>query len=164
MKTKYSKPSGTGGRKIPKTLSGIETALSIGSEDEKECAGKYLKPYQGLKLFGTLIALPILSRKIPKTLSGIETRITMGYRFYFTRAGKYLKPYQGLKLLSHLSPEGKCALGRKIPKTLSGIETKDDRTHAIQVRRKIPKTLSGIETTSNEPDRPLIFYHKPENT
>ena len=38
-------------------------------------AGKYLKPYQGLKL---LVALSrkfnYLRRKIPKTLSGIETR------------------------------------------------------------------------------------------
>ncbi len=64
-------------------------------------AGKYLKPYQGLKPGPTSSPQLILGRKIPKTLSGIETKncssaglgiaISIG-------AGKYLKPYQGLKL------------------------------------------------------------------
>ena len=61
-------------------------------------AGKYLKPYQGLKrcvqIFG-ILTTP--SRKIPKTLSGIET-----------------KALSGISLRSR----------RKIPKTLSGIETR----------------------------------------
>jgi hypothetical protein len=52
LKTKYSKASGTGGRKKPKTLSGIET-LIIAGHTEKE----------------NLLS----SRKKPKTLSGIET-------------------------------------------------------------------------------------------
>ena len=40
-------------------------------------AGKYLKPYQGLKLSsGGSDIRPPLRRKIPKTLSGIETFVT----------------------------------------------------------------------------------------
>ena len=62
------------------------------------CAGKYLKPYQGLKLGGS--------------------RLTS----YRGNAGKYLKPYQGLKPLMKVLPDA--VSRRKIPKTLSGIETK----------------------------------------
>ncbi len=60
-------------RKIPKTLSGIETQDSAMGAIESA-----------------------LSRKIPKTLSGIETTgvsVVTGP----LSAGKYLKPYQGLK-------------------------------------------------------------------
>ena len=84
-------------------------------------AGKYLKPYQGLKLLlgGTLLE--------------------------HESAGKYLKPYQGLKQiieLTRIQPSR-----RKIPKTLSGIETKQLLLDTLLPRcRKIPKTLSGIET------------------
>ena len=86
-------------------------------------AGKYLKPYQGLKRPTCLAAQTYRdckSRKIPKTLSGIETfeRDILGMG---GEAGKYLKPYQGLKQYEHLAPE--VDSGRKIPKTLSGIET-----------------------------------------
>ena len=87
-------------------------------------AGKYLKPYQGLKLTQLLESfVPIPSRKIPKTLSGIETSISSSSPTDYSRkipktlsgietdifpngdttaavsAGKYLKPYQGLKLV-----------------------------------------------------------------
>ena len=37
-------------RKIPKTLSGIETLVGLGISVSHCFAGKYLKPYQGLKL------------------------------------------------------------------------------------------------------------------
>jgi len=72
LKTKYTKASGAGGRKIPKTLSGIET-LVADELAEIYRAGKYLKPYQGLK------------QVFAKDFSDV------------VRAGKYLKPYQGLK-------------------------------------------------------------------
>ena len=36
-------------------------------------AGKYLKPYQGLKLSVDALLQLVFCRKIPKTLSGIET-------------------------------------------------------------------------------------------
>ena len=86
----------TRSRKIPKTLSGIETFCE-----------------QSLPLNP--------SRKIPKTLSGIETELSKGLRLHRI-AGKYLKPYQGLKqvILKLPSLASSC---RKIPKTLSGIET-----------------------------------------
>ena len=59
-------------RKIPKALSGIETNDQP-SKDKAGNAGKYLKPYQGLKQW---------------RLSTLQLRVN---------AGKYLKPYQGLK-------------------------------------------------------------------
>ena len=60
-------------------------------------AGKYLKPYQGLKLQLHQWQQDLMScRKIPKTLSGIET-IEQQLQGEFSIAGKYLKPYQGLK-------------------------------------------------------------------
>ena len=62
-------------RKIPKTLSGIET------EENPELSIEAIA--QG--------------RKIPKTLSGIETMHEDIFHFIIS-AGKYLKPYQGLKL------------------------------------------------------------------
>jgi len=37
------------GRKIPKTLSGIETGIEPQTRWAAKQAGKYLKPYQGLK-------------------------------------------------------------------------------------------------------------------
>ena len=62
-------------RKTPKTLSGIETYAVI-SRRVQHCAGKHLKPYQGLKQ-SYQQTLPDaearLRRKTPKTLSGIET-------------------------------------------------------------------------------------------
>ena len=64
---------------------------------QSELAGKYLKPYQGLKRIVIRFLGFYNRRKIPKTLSGIETRYTL------------LLPLQQLR--------------RKIPKTLSGIET-----------------------------------------
>ena len=61
-------------------------------------AGKYLKPYQGLKLAAKYSPQRQTRRKIPKTLSGIETQWEKGFpEFTENRAGKYLKPYQGLK-------------------------------------------------------------------
>ena len=61
-------------RKIPKTLSGIETSLTFPFCVYLGCAAKYLKPYQGLKLVNRNSGWSATSRKIPKTLSGIETR------------------------------------------------------------------------------------------
>ena len=66
--------SRTGRRKIPKTLSGIETLITDMVKYLCFCAGKYLKPYQGLK-------------QLIRTIDELRDR-----------AGKYLKPYQGLKL------------------------------------------------------------------
>ena len=67
----------------------------------KPLAGKYLKPYQGLKHKIVYIFLPtFLSRKIPKTLSGIETSMHGDWWKPHCNAGKYLKPYQGLKRYS----------------------------------------------------------------
>ena len=63
-------------RKIPKTLSGIETTKAELLSLAEEQAGKYLKPYQGLKQADYS-------------------------RSSFCRAGKYLKPYQGLKHPRH---------------------------------------------------------------
>ena len=66
--------------------------------DDRSNAGKYLKPYQGLKLKILLIQGVEERRKIPKTLSGIETyRTSWTDKWCYVAAGKYLKPYQGLK-------------------------------------------------------------------
>ena len=108
-------------RKIPKTLSGIETA---------DCEGTSQR---------------LISRKIPKTLSGIETQFpALGINHH--HAGKYLKPYQGLKRKSARANARR--MRRKIPKTLSGIETNNTEPSLCRQYsgRKIPKTLSGIET------------------
>ena len=73
--------------------------LLTGCEIKVVSAGKYLKPYQGLKH---------------------GHREFMGFCI---NAGKYLKPYQGLK---QRSVDGRTEItltSRKIPKTLSGIET-----------------------------------------
>ena len=70
------KSGGFKSRKIPKTLSGIETYSTTKSLFNL-LAAKYLKPYQGLKRMPFIFAnnlSALLSRKIPKTLSGIETR------------------------------------------------------------------------------------------
>ena len=56
------------GRKIPKTLLGIETSITKN------------------------IAAGPPSRKIPKTLLGIETR-SIPLNANLSKAGKYLKPY-----------------------------------------------------------------------
>ena len=90
-------------------------------------AGKYLKPYQGLKLAAKYSPQRQTRRKIPKTLSGIETQI-LGFHF----CSEYV--------------------GRKIPKTLSGIETqiKGATSDFLLQSRKIPKTLSGIETNGGD--------------
>ena len=69
------------GRKIPKSLSGIETIASAIFHWQQLYAAKYLNPYQGLKLDRiSLDILPdtLLGRKIPKSLSGIETTIKGG--------------------------------------------------------------------------------------
>ena len=142
-------------RKIPKTLSGIETARVVVDAPSTFTAGKYLKPYQGLKLCEQdyQIILSLSSRKIPKTLSGIETLASWSERSSPRRkipktlsgietgiipksahptgpkAGKYLKPYQGLKRLNFLLANWE--LSRKIPKTLSGIETVFARAGAV---------------------------------
>jgi hypothetical protein len=56
LKTKYSKTSGTGSRKNPKTLSGIETKISTrGRSGAGKNVGKTLKPYQGLKPYGIYV-------------------------------------------------------------------------------------------------------------
>ena len=60
-------------RKIPKTLSGIETVILTIQNLKIGKAGKYLKPYQGLKPDNVNMSYFSESRKIPKTLSGIET-------------------------------------------------------------------------------------------
>ena len=61
------------------------------------CAGKHLKPYQGLKLKHYLLRYRSKQcRKTPKTLSGIETLPASESRL-IPKAGKHLKPYQGLK-------------------------------------------------------------------
>ena len=67
--------SNTGGRKTPKTLSGIETITTCPLGVKNERAGKHLKPYQGLK---------------HAVASQISACVTV-------KAGKHLKPYQGLK-------------------------------------------------------------------
>ena len=86
------------------------------------CAGKHLKPYQGLKHCNDAFKNRVHRRKTPKTLSGIETN--------------------GLKLTRN--PQNP---SRKTPKTLSGIETHFLRFQTLKCwRRKTPKTLSGIET------------------
>ena len=63
------------GRKTPKTLSGIETLIQLGTnrEGDQTLAGKHLKPYQGLKQ--------------------VDRRSKPAHN----QAGKHLKPYQGLK-------------------------------------------------------------------
>ena len=84
-------------RKIPKTLSGIETSGNRALSAPFRNAGKYLKPYQGLKHKNrSTLAAQARSRKIPKTLSGIETQLWLA-EVVELMAGKYLKPYQGLK-------------------------------------------------------------------
>ena len=134
-------------RKIPKTLSGIETAADRHSRKGIFCR-KIPKTLSGIETKNciNIWASPKLSRKIPKTLSGIETcgLITPGP--VAANAGKYLKPYQGLKFYWKEDYPG-ARYCRKIPKTLSGIET-DFFISASNfgVCRKIPKTLSGIET------------------
>ena len=90
-------PTNQASRKIPKSLSGIET-LVIAASACSLLAAKYLNPYQGLKpLTPTWYPRVSNSRKIPKSLSGIETQCL-------------------LSLVSN-------GMGRKIPKSLSGIET-----------------------------------------
>ena len=109
-------------------------------------AGKYLKPYQGLKQQVTNLTTHPQGRKIPKTLSGIETQ-SNDCSILRGDAGKYLKPYQGLKRNGCATNLKISAPSRKIPKTLSGIETRRRQLcSSTQPSRKIPKTLSGIET------------------
>ena len=109
-------------------------------------AGKYLKPYQGLKQSRQLCDKSSEQcRKIPKTLSGIETQSKHG-AIVADQAGKYLKPYQGLKLRGSSLNAGNSAAGKYL-KPYQGLKL----LRFIGVRfpkpsRKIPKTLSGIET------------------
>ena len=128
-------------------------------------AGKYLKPYQGLKLgFATDLDFEISHYSAGKYLKPYQGLKRFAFSFlsdWCRWAGKYLKPYQGLKLradklLRHLQ-------GRKIPKTLSGIETCQYR-ETIRTdlnRRNIPKTLSGIETyEGNGKSKPYWYCRK----
>ena len=159
-------------RKIPKTLSGIETWYLLCLYGGCLQAEKYLKPYQGLKPNIFLAISGHQSRKIPKTLSGIETHGAAAKESHKAKpAKKYLKPYQGLKRKKQqLREVTVIKKRRKIPKTLSGIETPQGgqvqqsagaekylkpyqglKLEALGVpapmgSRKIPKTLSGIET------------------
>ncbi len=103
-------------------LSGIETG-SLGGAADLSCAGKYLKPYQGLKPFKIGSRKAWLNKhggKYLKPYQGLKHADSGGDQRAI-KAGKYLKPYQGLKRPHFRSePVGRC---RKIPKTLSGIET-----------------------------------------
>ncbi len=89
-------------------------------------AGKYLKPYQGLKLEFIIAAeCPfIFRRKIPKTLSGIETRFPHAIPECEKqpRAGKYLKPYQGLKLRLGIIDNKSRSLAGKYLKPYQGLK------------------------------------------
>ena len=103
-------------------------------------AGKYLKPYQGLKLgwadYTRACSSQHLRRKIPKTLSGIETSpLGMG----------------------QIAPTS-----RKIPKTLSGIETWLLPTQALSARKagKYLKPYQGLKRKGYRWGQPLV----PENT
>ena len=115
-------------------------------------AGKYLKPYQGLKRSFWNPRSPCDAGKYLKPYQGLKQNISRCSMLKYITAGKYLKPYQGLKL--NLNQQMLCLVAsRKIPKTLSGIETKEcNFTSSIFFCRKIPKTLSGIET----PREPLF--------
>ena len=83
-------------RKIPKTLSGIETHL-LHLFAGIFYAGKYLKPYQGLKRdYNEIGYNGCFAGKHLKPYQGLKLFIglpTMPVR----TAGKHLKPYQGLK-------------------------------------------------------------------
>ena len=87
-------------RKIPKTLSGIETTVRVFS-NWVSVAGKYLKPYQGLKLYRiwhNLILYKIRAGKYLKPYQGLKPNLTVAQdKPQLKIAGKYLKPYQGLK-------------------------------------------------------------------
>ena len=62
-------------------------------------AGKYLKPYQGLKRHHRQdCPWPDTAGKYLKPYQGLKHR--SGANYYSKRAGKYLKPYQGLKRYS----------------------------------------------------------------
>jgi len=138
LKTKYSKASGAGGRKIPKTLSGIETGADTANVSTTHAA-KYLKPYQGLKLNHTLS----------------DTRYTI--------AAKYLKPYQGLK--PKPAHWGGFAASRKIPKTLSGIETvQQERKNLNDDAAKYLKPYQGLKLQSNGSTGSGILPQKRQNT
>ena len=69
-------------------------------------AGKYLKPYQGLKQFSLTDSLDLQDAagagKYLKPYQGLKRDISLNRR-RFPQAGKYLKPYQGLKLPSFLA-------------------------------------------------------------
>ena len=172
-------------RKIPKTLSGIETREEGAKLIEMllHLSGKYLKPYQGLKQSPFEAISLILCRKIPKTLSGIETtqnisRVTNGkagkylkpyqglkqwYNFVrkttWCDAGKYLKPYQGLKQRPpHFSWSFRPA--GKYLKPYQGLKRSNRYELNLCLRRKIPKTLSGIETPCEGFARSPVFAGK----
>ena len=84
-------------RKIPKSLSGIETHSQSWVE-RLWPAAKYLNPYQGLKPDNETTAWNGgKCRKIPKSLSGIETVTVSPTKHWYRLAAKYLNPYQGLK-------------------------------------------------------------------
>ena len=66
-------------------------------------AGKYLKPYQGLKhLFATyyVIVYRYHAGKYLKPYQGLKLDFILISKNLTEWAGKYLKPYQGLKLSS----------------------------------------------------------------
>ena len=118
-------------------------------------AGKYPKPYQGLKHTTWLKPgdLRKLAGKYPKPYQGLKRNSQPGISLRpLATAGKYPKPYQGLKHVG-CNPDILLRKGRKIPKTLSGIETITlvELPSNIGSRRKIPKTLSGIETRVKGP-------------
>ena len=125
-------------RKIPKTLSGIETY-----RQGWECRGSD-------------------GRKIPKTLSGIETHNYLSI-VRISHAEKYLKPYQGLKHQMEWLSFRHDGCAEKYLKPYQGLkrcvaEQRKDRRYS----RKIPKTLSGIETTISFNPSPL--NQEPKNT
>ena len=90
-------------------------------------AGKYLKPYQGLKhVYSNRSCSGAWAGKYLKPYQGLKLQNPINSRCPW-RAGKYLKPYQGLKQAVISATTFKSWLSRKIPKTLSGIETNDVR-------------------------------------
>jgi hypothetical protein len=74
LKTKYSKASGTGDPKAPKTLSGIEIV--------RHSIRRLSQPSRP---------------KAPKTLSGIEIQALVSVVCSTFQVQNHLKPYQGLK-------------------------------------------------------------------
>ena len=95
--------------------------IKSGVSSINDLAGKYLKPYQGLKPANRRHeSWRAIAGKYLKPYQGLKRR-GRAIQTKRDKAGKYLKPYQGLK--QNISYPQKSLRCRKIPKTLSGIET-----------------------------------------